>query len=202
MKAIATCLLWFALAAPVRAEFTLARGGKARCIIVSQAGASATESNAVRELAATLQKLTGAAFPIQTPSGAELELARAGEAIPERAIIVGPGAAARALFPEVPLDQFGPEEFVIKVKAGRLLLAGGRPRGTFYAVCRFLQDQCGVRWWTPWAASFPSRSTLRVPELNIHTQPVFEYRAPYWSAGFEPLWKARNQANGESSRIP
>jgi hypothetical protein len=26
------------------------------------------------------------------------------------------------------------------------------PRGTLHAVSRFLELQCGVRWWTPWAS--------------------------------------------------
>ena len=195
MRTLLSCLLALASVAPLHAEFTLARHGTPRCIILSQPGGTATESNAVQELAQALQKLTGASFPVQTASDPQAR-------IPAQAIIVGPGPAARALFPEVPLEQFGPEEFLIKVKSGRLLLAGGRPRGTYYAVCRFLQDQCGVRWWTPWAASYSSHPTLRVPSLDIHTQPAFEYREPYWYAGFDPHWKARNQANGQSLRIP
>ena len=44
---------------------------------------------------------------------------------------------------------------MIRVRNRHLLLAGGRPSGTVYAVDRFLQDQCGVRWLTlcarePW----------------------------------------------------
>jgi hypothetical protein len=32
--------------------------------------------------------------------------------------------------------------------------------------------------------------------------PAFEYREPYWFAGFDPVWKARNGANGETPLIP
>src|SRR5689334_11766973 len=48
-------------------------------------------------------------------------------------IVVGPGRAAESLFPEVDLAKLGPEELVMKTKGRRLLLAGGRPRGTLYA---------------------------------------------------------------------
>ena len=90
----------------------------------------------------------------------------------------------------------------MRVKGGRLLLAGGRPRGTIYAVYRFLQDQCGVRWWAPWATTIPHSPSLRVPALDVLSQPAFEYLEPYWLAGFDAQWKAHNGANGENHSIP
>jgi hypothetical protein len=194
LKSLALVLiLLLALNLPARADFTVAKGGSARCVVVQQPGATLAESNAVRELAGTLEKITGTTFQIQEAGDAN---------VPERAIIVGPGAAARALFPEVALDKFGSEELVMRVKGGRLLLAGGRPRGTVYAVYRFLQEQCGVRWWTPSATSIPQRSSLRVPALDVRSKPAFEYREPFWFAGFDPQWKAHNGANGENHSIP
>ena len=187
------CGLMLAPSLPVQAGLGIASGGKARCVIVQQAGATLAESNAVRELAGTLEKITGASFAVQEADGSE---------VPERAIIVGPGAAARAVFPEVAPEQMGADELVMKVKDGRLLLAGGRPRGTLYAVNRFLQEQCGVRWWAPWATDIPKRRSLRVPDLNVRYQPPFEYREPFWYAGFEPHWKVHNGANGDNRRIP
>src|ERR1035437_2288766 len=122
-------IFFLALAVPVRADFPIASRGKAACVIVQQPGATLAESNAVRELTGTLEKITGATFQIQEAGDAN---------VPERAIIVGPGVVARALFPEVALDKLGAEELVMRVKGGRLLLAGGRPRGTIYAVYPFL----------------------------------------------------------------
>lgn len=185
-------VLLIGLSLPAEAGFSIARGGKAKCVIVQQAGATLTESNAVRELAGTLEKMTGAKFVVRT---------EAAGSVPKGAIVVGPGAVARALFPEVPLDKLGADELVMKVKGGRLLLAGGRPRGTLYAVNRFLQQQCGVRWWAPWATDIPNRRSLRVPDLDVRWQSPFEYREPFWYAGFEPRWKARNGANGEHHQI-
>ena len=189
-------LIWIfllTLAVPARADFPIANRGKAACVIVLQPGATLAESNAVRELAGTLAKITRATFLIQDAGDTN---------VPERAIIVGPGVVAEALFPEVALDKLGAEEIVMRVKGGRLLLAGGRPRGTIYAVYHFLQEQCGVRWWAPWATTIPHRPTLRVPMLDVHSRPAFEYREPYWFAGFEPQWKAHNGANGENHSIP
>jgi hypothetical protein len=187
------CVLLGWMSLPAQAGFSIAKGGRTNCVILQQPGATLAESNAVRELAQTLEKITGASFAVQQATASQ---------VPEHAIIVGPGEAVRAAFPEVPLDKLGSDELVIKVKGGRLLLAGGRPRGTYYAVCRFLQDQCGVRWWAPWAATIPTHRTLRVPELDVCAGPTFEYRDPYWSPAFEPHWKVHNFANGGSRVVP
>jgi hypothetical protein len=160
--------------------------------IVQQTGATQPEINAAQELASMLGQITGAKFQIETNS----------TNIPKHSIIIGPGDFAEKLFPEIDLSKLGPEEFVMRVKDGNLLLAGGRPRGTLYAVNRFLQEQCGVRWWTPHLTNFPQRSSLRIKDLNVREKPAFEYRGPYWSAGFDPLWKMHNEANNESSPIP
>lgn len=169
----------------------LAENGAAQMPIVIDPQATATEIYAAHQLADALQQITGAAFMIQTNTHA-----------PARAILVGPGAASHALFPDVPFDQLGGEELVMRTRDGRLLLAGGRPRGTLYAVSRFLQDQCGVRWWTPWASDVPKQATLQITNLNVRERPAFEYRDPFWFTAFDPDWEWRNGCNGNSSHIP
>ena len=67
-RLLSPALLWILLLAvnpSARADFTIARGGKARCVIVQQPGATLAESNAVHELAETLGKITGASFQVQ-----------------------------------------------------------------------------------------------------------------------------------------
>ena len=174
----------------VRADLLLARNSKANYVIVIDPAATAPEQTAARELAATLRQITGAEFVIQTNTKA-----------PTRAILVGAGEAARKAFVEVPFDGLGDEELVIETKGNRLLLAGGRPRGTLYAVSRFLQDQCGVRWWTPWASRIPKQATLRIGELNVRATPAFEYRESFWYPAFDADWSWRNGCNGNSSRL-
>ncbi len=192
MKLLLLMALIFASGALARGEMIVAGQGKPRCVIVQQAGATAAEQSAVAELALHLDQIIGASFKIQTNPAS----------IPNSAIIVGQGALASNLFPEIDLSSLGPEEFVLRSKGQYLLLAGGRPRGTLYAVYHFLQEQCGVRWWAPWATNIPHQATLRIPELNVRRQPTFEYREPYWFAGFDTLWKVRNGVNGGMPPIP
>ena len=169
---------------------TVAEHGVARTVIVVDAAATATENYAARQLAEVLQQITGASFEIITNSEA-----------PPHAIIVGQGKAATKFFPETPLAQFGQEELVIRAQGERILLAGGRPRGTLYAVSHFLQDECGVRWWTPWASRIPHKPTLRIPTINVRAQPAFEYRDPHWHCAFDADWSWHNACNGLESHL-
>jgi hypothetical protein len=177
-------------AAPMSA-MTIARHGQAETVIVVDPSATATELYAAYELATNLQQITGATFEVQTNTES-----------PRHAILVGPGTAARAVFKDVPFDELGNEELVMRTQGKRLLLAGGHPRGTLYAVSRFLQEQCGVRWWTPWASTIPKQPTLKVGKLNIREKPAFEYREPFWFTAFDTDWAWHNECNGNEFPLP
>jgi hypothetical protein len=176
---------------PGQAAMELASTGLARCVIVTQAGATPAECYAAEELAAALNRITGATFEIQQLSANP----------PGSSIVIGPGPIAASSFPGVDLSQFGGEEFIIRSAGGRLLLAGGRPRGTLYAVYRFLEDYLGVRWYTPWFAQYPARPSLAVPALDARGRPAFEYRDPFWYPAFDGDWAARNGSTSQSARL-
>ncbi|MHB1310311.1 MAG: DUF4838 domain-containing protein, partial [Limisphaerales bacterium] len=177
---------------PAVRAVTLATDGKTDYVILTQTGATPAEVNAAGELAATLSELTGATFPVRTEAGE----------LPERVILVGPGQAATRLFPEIAFGELDQEELVIKTRGSRLLLAGGRPRGTLYAVSEFLQREAGVRWWTPWAKTVPQRATLTIGELDRRYRPTFESRDPFWFPAFDARWAVRNFSNSQSANIP
>jgi hypothetical protein len=190
MKTTLVLALLITCVVPGRADVLLASQGATRHVIVVDPTATPPEFTAARELAATLRQITGAEFALQTNTAA-----------PTRAILVGAGTAAREAFAQVPFDGLGEEELVIKTKGRRQLLAGGRPRGTLYAVSRFLQDQCGVRWWAPWASRIPQQATLRLGDLDLRAKPAFEYRESFWYPAFDADWSWRNGGNGHSSRL-
>jgi hypothetical protein len=174
------------------AAFAIASNGIPRSVIVQQPSATDAEKHAAKELQTHLQQITGATLEIKEFQGET----------PDNAIIIGPGTAAAKYFPELDFKTFGPDELVMRSQKGRLLLAGGRPRGTIYAVNRFLHEQCGVRWWTSWARTIPANKSLSIPDLNLRYQPPFEYRATFWYPAFDPLWKVRNGGNNEHNVIP
>ncbi len=174
-----------------RSKITLALRGKARAVIVTQLGATEPERLAARELRDHLSAVTGASFEIK-------------EAVPPNdaaAIIVGPGPLASQRFPEVQWDRLGEEGIVIRVADNALLLAGGRPRGSLYAVYRFLQQELGIRWWTPWATHIPKRPSVTVTDPDLVAKPAFESRDPFWFPAFDGMWAVRNGSNSQHARI-
>ncbi len=172
------------------AAVIIVENGVAQTVIVVDPTATAAEMFAAGQLAASLQQITGAAFEIRTNTEA-----------PAHAIFVGPGTAAAPFFREVPLARLSDEELIIRTAGDRLLLAGGRPRGTLYAVSRFLQEACGVRWWTPWASRIPSKPSLRVADISVRAKPAFEYRDPYLRCAFDADWSWHNCCNGQLSLL-
>lgn len=173
-------------ATSIFAEFKIADGGRANCVIVRQAEATEEEAKAIDDLAKTLEEVTGAKFSVQ----------KEGSSTPTAAIIVGRGKIAEAAFPEIDFGQLETEQVVIKIKGQQLLLAGGSSTGTVNAIYKFLQDFVGCRWWTPWAKTIPRKSSLSVPEINLAEIPAFDMRMVGWTyALYDKEWQARNLIN-------
>jgi hypothetical protein len=168
----------------------LAQDGKAMATVTLAADATPAEESAARELVRYLEAATTASFLLRL------------EGDPDRggpSIHVGPTELASILGPDA--SALEPEEWIIATSGERLLLYGGRPRGTLYAVYRFLEDQVGVRWWTPRDEFVPRLNKLEIPELNLRNKPAFAYRDIFGISG-EPLFHAHSRLNGHFSRLP
>jgi len=163
----------------------LARDGKATASIVLGALPTLPERTAANELAAYLAKVTGATFAVATEDDAPKGASR---------ICVGPTAAAMRV--GVDPAKLGPEEWVMRTVGDDLVLAGGRPRGTLYAVYRFLEDVVGVHWWNPFEESVPRTPTLVIERLDRRGKPAFRYRDIYMLYGDDSgRFAARNRLN-------
>jgi hypothetical protein len=167
----------------------LARNGVAKTVIVLATEAIPSEKTAAAELALYLGKMTGARFEIRSendPRPAGL------------AFFVGPTGLARRL--HLDAQRMGPEEWAVKASGKSIVLCGGRPRGTLYAVYHFLEDDLGVRWWNAFEESVPQRPTLRIAELDRRGHPAFVQRDLSGADGGAEFL-VRNRVNGASNRI-
>ena len=179
-----SCLVLSAIAGC--SAIQLADQGKTSCTIVLPADATPAENYAAQELADFLGQMTGAKFP----------MAAEGTATEGPKIVLGCGTLARASVPENTLNELGEDEFIIKTDGNNLILAGGRPRGTLYAVYHLLDNILGIRWWAPGVTYVPEKKTLALDSLDLRLKPVFAYRDAWLTTAWNPDWAARNRLNG------
>jgi len=166
--------------------------------VVLAADATPAEVTAANELAAYLGRMTGRLFPV---------LAEAETWIPwpGSTVYVGPTAFAKAN--GVDCVALGAEEWALKSVDQKLIVAGGRPRGTLYAAYRLLEDHCGVRWWTPWEETTPVIADFKLPSVDSRGKPAFDLR---WFTAYGPggphgqgagPFCARNRLNNNGGQI-
>lgn len=168
---------------------TIAQNGEAKAVIVLAVDAAEPERHAANELAGFLRQITGAKFEIQAPP-----------ATGQSRLLVGPKAAKLAVA-DFSTDGLGAEGIVIRTVGDDLILAGGRPRGTLYAVYTFLEEHVGCRWWSSQVSTIPIKPTLRIDRLNVRYVPPLEYRESFWFDAFDGDWAVRNKSNGNSERL-
>ena len=167
---------------------TLAQDGQTKYSIVVAADAIPSEKTAAAQLQDHLQKITGANFAIKSE-------AEAGTDGPQ--ILIGASPRVKRLLPAQNWNSLGHDGIVVKTIGQNLILAGGRPRGTLYAVNEFLEKSAGVRWWTPTESTIPQKSTLTVAPQNIVYTPTFSYREHFTTGvRWNPDFAARLRQNG------
>ena len=180
MRTFCFCVLGVlsSLSATSRAQepILLVRDGQPLATIIVPAEAGYGERQAARELQTYVKKCSGAELPIQAVD----------EAIDGISIVLGD--ACRGLkHPAVG------DGFTIETVGKTINIAGGNQRGTLYGVYAFLEDELGIRWYTPDKIGevVPRSKTIRVAPINRQEQPDFEYR---W-IGSGSDWSARNRNN-------
>jgi len=175
---------------PKAPALTIAQNAKPQAVIVLAQDATESERHAAAELSDFLNQITGAKFETtETATSTNFDC-----------ILVGPGAAKQA-DPAFTTDGLGADGIVIRTIGNDLVLAGGRPRGTLYAVYTFLEDQLGCRWWSSKVSTIPKKFTIDLGKLNIRYIPTLEYREAFWFDAFDGDWAVRNKSNGNSERL-
>lgn len=172
-------------------EYLLAEHGCTPWRIVMAHPAHETVKYACDELYYFVQKMCGAALPVQT------ELIANGD----HEILVGRSGRLAHYGIEVDWEALGEEGYVMRTGEGYLLLAGATPRGTLYAVYAFLEEELGCRWFASDCSRIPKRSRVTFPELNRVDRPAFESREAYWRDAFDGDFAVRNRMNGNKADI-
>jgi len=183
-----TFLTGLAMAASAFAGVTLSDEGKSQYRIVVPVGAIPAERYAADELQHYLEKMSGAKIPITTD---------AKKPAPYE-IVLGDNRLLAKSPAKIDFGKLGPDGFVLRTDGDRLIIAGGRPRGTLNGVYTLLEEKLGVRWFTPELEVAPSQNRIELPTLNEARVPALENRDVSWS---EPMhnanFAARHHLNGQ-----
>ncbi len=171
-----------------REEITIVSSGKSPYSVVHSSDATEAEKNAARELTEHLRLASGAILPAKNE----------GDKLDCPAIYVGRTAFAQShgIF----FRDFGPEEWLIKAVGKDIVLGGGRPRGTLYAVWEFFERHVGVMWLDESYTFLSKTDRLSVPaNLELRGKPAFAVRGIYAYFKDEPekrvRFMARNRQN-------
>lgn len=147
---------------------------------------TAVERTAADELKAAVRRISGEEWQI-VPERAE----PAGE----RNFLIG---ATRAAARIAPAAWRSDEILVAPLSNGSIVLAGDPVRGPIYAVDTYLEDVCGVRWWTSAESDYPTLREMPPVVSAIRHAPVFRYRETYYRDGFNADFKVRMKGNFSS----
>ena len=145
------------------------------------------------ELQNHLREVTGAELPIRPVADVSADA---------KQILVGLSSRLQERAPDVDFEALGWDGIFMRTVGQDLLLAGGRPRGTLYAVYTFLEEIVGCRWWTATESFIPKRPTLEVPDLDRTYVPKLRYREAFYRGAFSSPFAARLKCNGHFARIP
>ncbi len=152
--------------------------------IVMPASPSSVERSAAAELGDAIVRMTGI-------SAAVVSEEDCGDS-PAVRFYVGSTREAQRNFAEV---SWKPDEIAIRSVPSGVVLTGDSVRGAIYAVDAYLEDVCGVRWWTSTESFYPKFSDLPVKDISIRHAPPIKYRETFYLDATDPRFKVRLKGN-------
>jgi hypothetical protein len=117
------------------------------------------------------------------------------------AVWIGHDGLPKDLQTTLNLGGLGPDGLCIKTVGSNLILAGGRQRGTMYAVFEFFQRYMGVRWLAPDFTHIPPPPES-LPNIDFRYVPPFEWRDINYRAFRDPHFAAVHRINGQFPDLP
>jgi hypothetical protein len=170
-----------------RNSYTLFENRKTDYKIIVGEDASESEIWAASELRKSLMEISGANFMIENDNSP----------ITENELIIGYNRHSQKLLgknfkePEL-LD----ESNYYKNIQSNILFMGGKQRGTMYSVFSFLENEFGVRWYTPGVTVIPTKEKFAFDYIHNFEQPSIQVRNDFFFEAFNPVWAAHNKING------
>lgn len=158
-------------------NFLFADGHSDYSIVLSN-DASVSEKTAAKELQQYIKEISGAILPVKNVKSG-------------KSIFVGWNKSSGVAKPKA-----SSETFTYKTLGNDLYIYGGSQRGSMYGVYSFLENELGVRWYTPDYTKIPHLSRFELKSLNHTESPSLQGRLVlYYQASTNPSWCAHNKQN-------
>jgi hypothetical protein len=190
IPAVALTIFLFCQASVARgaSTFSIATSDRKPCPIIIASDASASEKYAAQELQRYLERIISTKLPIVEDSAPPIS----------HEILLGNNAHLRKLVPKIDFTALGPEGFILRNFKSKLIIAGGPERGTLYGVYTLLEENLGVRWFTPELEVVPQTNHILLAGQDQTRIPRVEYREVFWTEMMRDAdFAARNRLNGE-----
>ncbi len=159
---------------------TLVQGGRPQATIIVPQAAQPAERFAAEELQRYIAAVSGAILPV----------VKEGEAIRGAPVYVGKTKKSAASAPQAP------EGITIQAEARALVICGGSPRGTLFAVYRFLEQVLGCRWLAYDVEYVPKKKDIVIAPRKIQSTPAFDMRLFIGRGAERQAWGLKMGLNG------
>ena len=181
--ALAALVVWLSTGTAVAGK--LFSNGKSRYAIVLAKDASPSEQTAAEELQSYLEQI----------SGAKLELLSDDNAADHRKVIYVGYSEKYGVKTGIERPKDGDESFTYRTVGDDLWIYGGKQRGTMYGVYAFLENELGVRWYTPKCTYVPELESYTLKKLNHSESPYIGIRFTDYNEAQVDDFQAHNKLN-------
>ncbi|WP_269523697.1 DUF4838 domain-containing protein [Coraliomargarita parva] len=183
------------------APLALVQGQKTDYVILLPDDPAPAVATAGRELAGYLRKITGVNFPARTESELTAQVGEGASWPP--VLAVGPSRFVDKLLKANEIELGAPDDdsIYLHTQGPNLILTGSSERAVLYAAYTFLEDACGVRWWSSNVEHVPHNTSLLLPQLDTFYTPRIKYRDIYYADARTNPFSARLKLNGHMQPI-
>ncbi|MBK8946867.1 MAG: DUF4838 domain-containing protein [Ignavibacteriae bacterium] len=158
-------ILFIAIISGCKSEIELVENNSSKYNIVISENANDIEKHSAEELQKYIKEIS------------DVELKIVADNIEENDYEILIGNTNRIKNLEIKnIDSLGLDGFSIKTFDNKIVILGGKKKGTLYGVYTFLDNILGCKMYTPDAIEIPKNETITIPEISITEVPKIIYR--------------------------
>jgi hypothetical protein len=153
----------------------LAQNGRSDYQIIIGQQAPAIDQRAAAELQKYLKIISGTRILIVTDDAPSRP----------KEILIGKNERLNPTQLKISPEKLEDDGFLLKTLGQKLIIAGGREKGTLYGVYAFLEDYLGCRKYSASVSRIPKREVIEIGPIDRTDVPFFNYREVFMPEAFD-----------------